>query len=186
MAGSSSRDVYYFIRTCPVQDGCSSQCWKRAGVWSWDVEDCKSRLVSHLVNSSYHGFDLADAMIYAEDVQIETGTNSEPPQKRPRPAQPDHPPPHVVNPPPHMVKDEEEQPAEVTTLMRAEGDVIFNKVQFGMLADSIGRASLAVKQAARVSAAAARAFSDEAANLDQCKATLESIAAKAELDSTLL
>jgi hypothetical protein len=180
---AETKKEFFYIAECPVPGGCSTQCWKRAAIWGWDIDDTKNRLIGHLVNSSYHQMDLCDATQLADEVEILSDTwadRFEPPPKRHRPQPPSAPPPAQEL---SYIKDEQVDQEETILSIVPEDHVVFSKVQFQMLADSLGRASLAVKQAARLSAAAARAFQDESANIDHAKATLESIAAKAEVGS---
>ncbi len=62
------------------------------------------------------------------------------------------------------------------------GGVILRKVEFDYMIDAVTRASTCARSAQRLAASAAKAFSDECANLDAVISHLNMIKENAELD----
>ena len=54
--------VVFYIRECPLKDCCSDKAWCRNKPWSFDTkEGAIDMLKMHLINSSLHQLDEADA-----------------------------------------------------------------------------------------------------------------------------
>jgi hypothetical protein len=165
-------NTYYFVGTCPGE-GCTRESFKKAGCWGWTEAEARSRLTLHLQRSSFHELDYEDAKLLAETADVQTDTHV-PSRKRPR--QPDNPPPEREEEPIY-----EEPPVDVLALPADGANITMSRVNYQSIIDSVARASTAVKHAARLSAAAARAFQDESTVLDNVKHTLETIVANSEV-----
>ncbi len=201
----SAMPVYFKVNSCPLGDVCSNKSFKNAAMWGWEKEECKERVLAHLIKSTYHQMEVADAQILADDVEIvEVEYEEEPQTKRPkaRPTPPPRGPDEAV-----LLRSREEmqkmiedrvverlqqqqqqqppgyQPEEVTeaqaddqlAVVANPGDhVVYMRVgELQAVIDSMQRASFTVRQAQRLASAAARAYADEAANIDSIKADLE-------------
>ena len=180
---------YFFVEQCPanhtyykdrrdegIDDGnrcpCSTDSWKRKGVWGWTDEECRERLLAHLVESGFHKMNANDAMSLTDSEILQTETYDLP-RKRPRP--PSLPPPQPV-----PVDDDNTSLATHSDPIIGS-DITLRRMDFQSILDSVSRSVLAVRQAQRLAAAATRAFSDEASNLENIKSALESIQAESEL-----
>ena len=177
----ASYKQFFFLTECP-EPSCSHASFKKAGVWGYTVDDAKVRLVHHLTKSSYHSLSKAEATDMAENVAWElSGEHEEDEQqvpqcKRPRPSEPR--PPAI---PPDMSVRIEQALAPFGGPPVMGESVTIRRVEFQGIVDSVNRATVAVRQCQRLSAAASRAFADEASHLDSVKATLENILAQSEV-----
>ena len=130
------------------------------------------------MKSGYHklpaedAFAIADEVVWEWDVWVEH-------RKRPTP-------PAEAPPAPKRKAIEQEVAEEFDDVQEKLAtigkDIKMRRVDFQTIVDSVNRVSLAVRQAQRLSAAASRAFIDEAANLDNIKSGLESILAMSEVE----
>lgn len=93
----------YTAAECPLKENCTKPAWDRAKCFSWDsAEDCRSRIVDHIMKSSLH-YDFASAAgvesaremaalveIYEEPFEMAEDWEKEeqPPSKRARSSQP--------------------------------------------------------------------------------------------------
>ena len=65
--------VVFYIRECPHKDCCSDKAWKKSKPWSFDTkEGAIDMLKMHLMNSSLHQLDEAEAQLLAEEAPVES------------------------------------------------------------------------------------------------------------------
>ncbi len=174
---AAAMQQYFFFAHCPVP-GCKHETFKK-NIWGWSEVEARERLSLHLQRSGNHNMEKDEADHHAEAADIEQGEHSpQPQQKRPRPPS--------SEPPASLIVDQVAAEVERRVVQRIGAledvgsvgpDVRIRRVDFQAIVDSVARAELAVRQAQRLSSAASRAFSDEAAVLSQVKMTLEDIAA---------
>ena len=74
---------------------------------------------------------------------------------------------------PHDIDQDDE--AEQAELPIIGPDVKMRRVDFQTCIDCVGRACLAARQAQKLAAAAAKAFAEEAANLESVRSSLETV-----------
>ena len=58
---------YFTCEACPQADSCTAQAWSRAKCWAWSEEECRKRVLHHLLFSSHHKFSYKDVLFTAED-----------------------------------------------------------------------------------------------------------------------
>ena len=74
--------VRLLARSLPLADQCSTQAWKRAGVWGYTRVEAEERLVKHLMSSGLHAFSKEEAEAVAMVAEYGDGEwGEEPPQK---------------------------------------------------------------------------------------------------------
>ena len=117
--GDTNPRICFTIHSCPCEEYCSADSWKRVKCWSWISADAaRSYLARHLCKSSNHDIEEHEAIgiaahadveevawRYADLVEGDRRTSNEDKRKRLRPSakapphhgprQPPHPPPPV-------------------------------------------------------------------------------------------
>ena len=66
------KKTFFFVECCPYAEVCSSQSWKKAGVWGESEQEARNAVVQHLVNSGHHKLSKADAEAMAVIVPVDS------------------------------------------------------------------------------------------------------------------
>ena len=176
---------YFWAKQCPMQEGCSNQSWKKAQRWGDAAEACRAQVVKHLMTSGHHNLNHADAVELANMVDIMEGTyeeeeSGELTRARKR---------RAIGARGEFGALEASAP-EATSMgssstgivpATSSGYIYFRQHEFQAALDCVNRAANSAGQAQRLAAAAARAFGDELAALNEVKANLETIQQGAEV-----
>ena len=162
---------FFFVEECPCAEECTQAAWKRASVWGWTHEKAKAQLVLHLVNSGHHEMTEEDAANLAEMVELKSSSCK---RRRVGAQEPIGQEGSAANALP---------PAPVLAIPRgpsssSPGLVTVRIGELQAISDAVGRATTAARQAQRVAAAAATAFSDEATVLADAKAAVDRLIPK--------
>lgn len=186
------RKTWFFIKNCPLAERCSAQSRKKANLWGSTEDEARDALKVHLMRSGCHQLDDEVAHRFAEQAEVESYSDDEdappgegePPQKRARRATQPVDVAAVVQETLRQVSSQSMRPAPpafapplhlASRPSSSSGSTTIRIGQLQQAIDAVTRAGSAAKQAQRISAAAARAFGDEAAALDEAKEALESI-----------
>ena len=73
---------FFYVEECPCASECSAAAWKRANVWGWSEDECKACLVRHLQTSGNHLIPEADALQYADCVELKSDIYTPAPESK--------------------------------------------------------------------------------------------------------
>ena len=150
--------TYFMVSKCPLDHECNPKNFANWKVWGKTEDECRAQLMRHLKESGLHAAceeedgdrsDMYGNIVAAAEVQEVLWDQPKKGTKRavsPPAQRPSHPPPRSSTPP-----------------VGGLSLIPMSRMQIKELAEAAARAQKAAQNAARLSAAAASAFSDEAA-----------------------
>lgn len=162
---------FFYVQHCPLDLECSQQSWRKARVWGWTEDECRARLLHHLICSSHHaGHNEEEVEAIVETTTLIEDFDDE-----------------VVRPEPkrQRASNSSQAASSLAASSRAtsssrlppadDGDVTLSRKKLNAALDSVGRAYNAARHSQKLASAASEAFASEAEVLLEARSALEAL-----------